>query len=442
MENKNYVVGIGEALLDCFVDNETKLETRKLGGAPTIFAYHAVQSRWEGMVISAIGNDDEGKTIKDEIEKKHKLKSHLESIEGKDSGVVSVRYKNGDRNNPEYTIDPNSAWSEMSYFDELSDIARHTKAVYFGTLASHCGTKTKNTIDSFLKEVSKDGNNLIIYDVNLRTNPEPKKVDLFNDELIIEYMGKCNVLKVNRYELGYICKLIGIKDEESERKKCLEIMNVYKRIKYLIVTMGEDGSSIFWRDKDHNNKIAYSSLGMPLDVENTVGAGDALAGAFIGEILRNKTPEHAHRIAVQRSAIVCEEGDSMPPIIRRDVFISYSRKDKDAVAKHFCHHFKENGLSVWRDEEEIEHGDELRPEIKQAIRSCEVVVYFSSKDANKSDWVTKEVLYAIKNNKTVIPVKLDDAPINETINKSLNDIDQMDYSLTKLINSIKKHINS
>ena len=137
MKNKNYVVGIGEALLDCFVDNETKLETRKLGGTPTIFAYHAAQSGWDGMVISAIGDDNEGKEIKEEIEK-HGLESCLETIKDKHSNVVTVNYKNGDRNNPEYTINKDSTWAEIPYSDNLSDIAHNTKAVYFGTLASYC----------------------------------------------------------------------------------------------------------------------------------------------------------------------------------------------------------------------------------------------------------------------------------------------------------------
>ena len=82
MAKKNYVVGIGEALIDCFPnsDKEKELKTRKLGGAPTIFAYHAAQSGWKGMIISAIGDDPNGKEIKRKIKKKQGLGACLETI--------------------------------------------------------------------------------------------------------------------------------------------------------------------------------------------------------------------------------------------------------------------------------------------------------------------------------------------------------------------------
>ena len=45
------IVGIGEVLWDVFPSG------KKLGGAPANFAYHAVQFRHEGPVVSAVGLD-------------------------------------------------------------------------------------------------------------------------------------------------------------------------------------------------------------------------------------------------------------------------------------------------------------------------------------------------------------------------------------------------
>lgn len=455
MKNKNYVVGIGEALLDCFPnsDKEKKHETRKLGGAPTIFAYHAAQSGWKGMIISAIGDDSNGKEIKKEIKKKQGLGACLETIKGKHEhpSVVAVKYKGNDKNNPSYSIDKKSAWSEIPYSDKLIKIAKKTKAVYFGTLASYCGMVSKNTIDSFLEIVRKDDDCLRIFDVNLRTNTEPNNEDLFTNSLIIEYIEKCNVLKVNRYELKYICKLFFQERDESERKKCLEIMNKFDNIKILILTMGEDGSSILWRDKKHDDKYAFSSLGMPLNVENNVGAGDALAGAFIGEILRGKTPDQAHLLAVQRSAIVCEKGDSMPPISRHDVFISYASEDKLIVNNYFCNGFIEKGISFWIDKKGLRFGDVFAEEIDNAIRDCEAFIFFYSKNAKKSEWVHKEIEKARKYRRPIIPILLDnlddepyekDNPLyNESVAKLLKDIHHLDYSLSRLIDSIEERLN-
>jgi fructokinase len=453
MENKNYVVGIGEALLDRFTDKKKKHKTRKLGGAPTIFAYHAAKSGWTGMVISAINDQSDGKEIKKKIEKGHKLQSRLTTINDKPSAIVEVKYKDGNRNNPEYIIDKDSAWSEIPYTDDLTEIAHQTKAVYFGTLASYCGKTSKDTIGRFLDEVAKDKNSLLIYDVNLRTNPAPNKEDLFDKDLVLEYVGRCNVLKVNLDELRYLCKLFKIKSRESERKKCLKLMNECKNIKYLIVTMGEDGSSIFWRDEKHNNKYAMSSLTMPLNVENNVGAGDALAGAFIGEILRNKTPDYAHRIAVQRSAIVCEEGDSMPKKMGCNdlyyyAFVSYAREDEFIVDNYFCKCFEEKKIPYWIDQKRIRFGKNFSEEIENAIRDCETFVYFYSKNAKKSEWVHKEVEIARKYDKHIIPILLDNEPYDkdnelydEFVEKLLKNIHHFDYSLSKLVTSIEERLN-
>ena len=51
------VVGLGEVLWDVFP------EGKKLGGAPANFAYHVAQLGLDGIVVSAIGNDELGDEI-------------------------------------------------------------------------------------------------------------------------------------------------------------------------------------------------------------------------------------------------------------------------------------------------------------------------------------------------------------------------------------------
>ena len=51
MEQKRFVVGLGEALWDVLP------EGKKLGGAPANFAYHAGQFGLQTLAISALGED-------------------------------------------------------------------------------------------------------------------------------------------------------------------------------------------------------------------------------------------------------------------------------------------------------------------------------------------------------------------------------------------------
>lgn len=429
-KTKQYVVGIGEVLLDCFPNNK-----QRLGGAPTIFAYHAAQSGFDGMIISAIGKDGAGKKIITEV-KKHNLYYNIPEIDTMDSGLVSVN--DTDSNNPKYTINinKNDAWTAISQSHEINTIAKNTCAVYYGPLASYCGKHiSKSTIDSFLKSVPKKCYK--IFDVNLRSNPNE---NLYTDDLIKEYIDKCNVLKVNMEELDYVCSINNIQ-YLNERKRCTELLKLYPKIKYLIVTMGADGSTIYWWDKKIKD-ISFSTLAMPCKVKNTVGAGDALAGAFIGEILKGKSEVSAHHTAVQRATIVCKAGNSMPSITRKDIFISYSREDSNIVMNLFCKYFEDNGWTIWIDKEGIDYGEHFPLKIEQAIRNSNVMVYFSSKHANKSKWVTKEIKFAHANQKPIIPIKLDDEPFNESVESLFRGINYMEYALSKLISSLNNCINS
>ena len=60
----NYVVGMGEVLWDVFGDS------KRLGGAPANFAYHASRFGHEGLVVSAVGNDTDGDDIVAELDRK------------------------------------------------------------------------------------------------------------------------------------------------------------------------------------------------------------------------------------------------------------------------------------------------------------------------------------------------------------------------------------
>ena len=58
------VIGIGELLWDILPSE------KKLGGAPCNFVYHAQQQGANGMVISAVGDDNLGMEIMDVLKEK------------------------------------------------------------------------------------------------------------------------------------------------------------------------------------------------------------------------------------------------------------------------------------------------------------------------------------------------------------------------------------
>lgn len=87
-----------------------------------------------------------------------------------------------------------------------------------------------------------------------------------------------------------------------------------------------------------------------------------------------------------------------------DVFISYSRKDI-AAAETLCRALDEAGVNYWIDRNM--HGSvNFLSEITRYIRNAKAVLFIASDHSAKSEWTQKEILYAIKHKKTIIPYRL------------------------------------
>ena len=77
-------------------------------------------------------------------------------------------------------------------------------------------------------------------------------------------------------------------------------------LKMLILTCGVAGSHVFTRDS-----VSFRET-PKVSVADTVGAGDSFTGAFIAALLKGKTVEDAHGLAVDVSAYVCTQSGAMP----------------------------------------------------------------------------------------------------------------------------------
>lgn len=124
MEN-TIVVGMGEALWDVLP------EGKKIGGAPANFAYHVSQFGLNSRVVSAVGDDKLGMEILDNFREK-KLNAMVEIVPYP-TGTVQVELDA--EGVPCYDIKEGVAWDNIPYTPALEDLAKHTKAVCFGSLA-------------------------------------------------------------------------------------------------------------------------------------------------------------------------------------------------------------------------------------------------------------------------------------------------------------------
>jgi hypothetical protein len=90
-----------------------------------------------------------------------------------------------------------------------------------------------------------------------------------------------------------------------------------------------------------------------------------------------------------------------------DVFISYSRKDI-GFAHLLYESLEQDNIDTWIDWERIPVGDDWWLNIRAAIDNTNVFIFLISRHSINSTVCKDEVDHALKNNKRIIPVVLDD----------------------------------
>lgn len=97
-------------------------------------------------------------------------------------------------------------------------------------------------------------------------------------------------------------------------------------------------------------------------------------------------------------------------MLRRTVFISYSRKDSVQVEKA-VDLLEAGGADVFRDLDDIQYGDRWEDVIRKQLADAERVLVFWSLNAQLSEWVQREWSIAINMQKRVVPILLDQTPL-------------------------------
>ncbi len=284
--DNSFVVGIGEALWDILPDG------KKVGGAPANFAYHVSQFGIKSCVASAVGNDELGIELLNKFHERN-LNTLIPSVDYP-TGTVMVQVD--ECGIPTYDISRNVAWDNIPFTDALENLARHTRAVCFGSLAQR-NAVSRHSIYRFLESMPQHRGTYKIFDINLRQ-------DFHTQEILIESMNRCNILKINDEELIQVNNLLGYPDR-GQQDSCVALLQKFN-LDILILTCGVNGSYVFIPD-------SVSFIDTPkVQVADTVGAGDSFTAAFVSGLLKGMSVADAHLLAVEVSAFVCSQAGAMP----------------------------------------------------------------------------------------------------------------------------------
>lgn len=284
--DKMTVVGIGELLWDMLPGG------KKIGGAPANFAYHVSQFGIPATVVSAVGCDELGDELMQELSQKP-MSVLVEKV-GFPTGTVAVELAG--KGMPTYDIKQNVAWDNIPFTPELEALAKRTRAVCFGSLAQRSDV-SRSTIQKFISAMPDEPGRLKIFDINLRQG-------YHTPQLIEKSLEVCNVLKINDEELEVLGRMFDLPGG-GIKEICRTLLERYN-LDILVLTCGVNGSWLFTPD-------AVSFKPTPkVEVADTVGAGDSFTAAFTAAILGGKTVDEAHELAVKLSSFVCTQHGAMP----------------------------------------------------------------------------------------------------------------------------------
>jgi fructokinase len=222
---------------------------------------------------------------------------HVEFLQSEGRhGTGSVQVTIDARGQAAYAFASDPAWDHLQWCSGLETLAGRCDAVCFGTLAQRSAT-TEDAIHKFLNATAPEA--LRVFDVNLRQN-------FYTREILLRSLAKANVLKLNHEELSVVQELLDLGGGSEEM--LLSALGERFTLECIALTRGANGSLLWRRGEVHEQVPA------PVEVVDTVGAGDSFTAALILGLLRDESLEVIHRRASGIASYVCGQRGATPEL--------------------------------------------------------------------------------------------------------------------------------
>ncbi len=111
--------------------------------------------------------------------------------------------------------------------------------------------------------------------------------------------------------------------------------------------------------------------------------------------------------------------------MRADVFISYSRQDRDRVLA-ITRRLEDAGIAVWIDQGGIDGATYWGEEIVRAIEDCKMLLMASTSSIG-SENVAKEVMLNSEKKRPILPIHLEPITIPTSLKYQLAGIQHIEY---------------
>lgn len=278
------IICFGEVLWDILPSGKMP------GGAPMNVAIHLTYNGFSPLIISRVGNDDLGKELLSFLREKNISTQWVQTGETHLTGVVKANIS--DKNEVTYKIVEPVAWDYIQYDEQVAALVTASDVFIYGSLAARNPT-SRETLLQYLKLAK-----FKLMDVNLRP-------PYYNQERLQELLQEANIAKMNHQELEEIAGWFGWAGNEQEQMQALK---QHFGLQLLLVTRGERGAAVL-------TEAGYQEHGgYRVEVEDTIGSGDAFLATFLTSYLQKKSIQEALASACLVGAYVATQKGATPRI--------------------------------------------------------------------------------------------------------------------------------
>lgn len=260
------LISIGEALIDQ-VKKGVKVLGKFVGGAPTNVAAMVANLGQSSVLLTKVGDDEEGKFIIETLTNKKVDTRFIKVTDAHDTTIAKVQVdKKGQRT---FTFDRRNAADLFFTKEDIdSTLFEAGDILHYGSV--NLVPSLSRKAHEFAIDLAKTQGMILSFDPNLRFNLWPSPIAL--REAVKEFMLGVDFFKVTEEELNFIFPDMSL---EAAIEKVFQT-----RVQWLILSKGDQGL------------VAYQAKQKPIVIKgikvkavDTTGAGDALMGAFLSKVL-------------------------------------------------------------------------------------------------------------------------------------------------------------
>jgi fructokinase len=267
----------------------------QLGGAPANFTVMVGRLGDRATMLSRIGNDALGERALEVLRPFPVDCGQLQMDTTQPTGRVTVKLEDGQ---PSYTIHQPVAWDYFEVTQGWRDAAAWADAVCFGSLAQR-SERSRQTIRALVRATRPQCQR--IFDVNLRA-------PFYSAEIVRESVQLASVVKMNDVEVPLVLELLGLSPAASLRAGAERLLEKFPQLTMVAITRGGQGSLLVGQ----SDWVEHT--GIPAQVADTIGAGDAFTAAITHYLLRGAPMEMLSEAGNRWGSYVASKSGAMPAI--------------------------------------------------------------------------------------------------------------------------------